>query len=547
MFQLLLVDDEASVVDTLAVTIPWAELEIETVYKAYSGDEAVEIMKSNHVDLVITDIQMPGLSGLEFVHCINTRMKKTKFIILTGHADFRYAREALSSHVSEYLLKPIDDEELKQAVRRVVEEIKQEWERVISFQKAINSLKENLSLLSGNLINDLLQGRRYPDKELDEKLAMLELPFAVGEAVSIVAIRVEDGFPSYAHRRTSLLDFSIMNIFGELFREQFAYWHTTDVHDYILVLVKPKGDAAFPDGGADWERRLSDTATQFQNSVQLYLKGRISVVQSRSGKFPADIVRLYQSCLNGFRKRIGSDCGLFILVSDQPEPVKVRILQRLYEPPLLVHLLEAGQWDSAERKIGDIMAELDEEPVEAAEYLSQVFYVIAGAFTYISHKNGSLLEEVIGQDNSVMLNGPGFQSVQQLHDWTMRTLRMLRDSIDTEMKTNRASIVRQVREFIERHLSQDVSLRAIADHVYLHPNYLSKIYKLETGEGISETIFRLRMEKSLHMLKHSNEKVYEIAEKLGYQSPHYFIKVFKKHFGLTPQEYRMKLIRNDDS
>lgn len=546
MFNLLLVDDEASVVDTLAVTIPWADLEIESVFKAYSGDAAIEIMKSNHVDLVITDIHMPGLSGLEFVRYINAHMKKTKYIILSGHADFQYAREALSSDVSEYLVKPVGDDELIQAVRRVIREIKQEWERVSSYQKAVYTLKENVSLLSGTLLNDLLQGRRSPAKELEGKLAMLEMPFASGDFVSLLAIRVEDGFPSYANRESSLLEYSIRNILEELFAEHFDVWHTKDVHEYLVTLVKPKtGPGGSTVSGPDpaWNHQLSNAATQLQNSVHFYLKGRISIVQGRFGSFPGDVVRLYQAALSEFRTRIGMDSGLFLTVPDQAEPAQVRILHRLHEPPLLVHLLEAGQWDSAERKLREIMEELEERPVEAAEYLSQVFYAVAGAFTYISHKNGTLLEDLIGPENSVVLGGPGFQSVEPLRNWTLMTLGKLRDSIDSEMKSTRVSIVRQARDYIEQNLSQDVSLRAVADHVYLHPNYLSKIYKLEFGEGISETIFRLRMEKSLHMLKHGGDKVYEIAEKLGYQSPHYFIKVFKKHFGLTPQEYRSKLIK----
>ncbi|UUZ83326.1 helix-turn-helix domain-containing protein [Paenibacillus sp. P26] len=97
-----------------------------------------------------------------------------------------------------------------------------------------------------------------------------------------------------------------------------------------------------------------------------------------------------------------------------------------------------------------------------------------------------------------------------------------------------------MQQFIEQHLAEDVSLQAISGHVYLHPVYLSKIYKLETGENLSDYVYRVRMDKATHLLLHSRDKIYEIAARVGYQRAHSFINVFKKHTGLTPQEYRDK-------
>lgn len=113
--------------------------------------------------------------------------------------------------------------------------------------------------------------------------------------------------------------------------------------------------------------------------------------------------------------------------------------------------------------------------------------------------------------------------------------------MDNETMYNRISVVIKVNEFIESRLSEDVSLQAIADHIYLNPGYLSKVYKLETGENISEYLYRLRMNKAADLLRNTRLKIFEISEKIGYQNTPYFIKVFKSHYGNTPQDFRNRL------
>jgi len=117
-------------------------------------------------------------------------------------------------------------------------------------------------------------------------------------------------------------------------------------------------------------------------------------------------------------------------------------------------------------------------------------------------------------------------------------LKLLQSDVEAESRDARTTLVRQGQQFIGHNLAEDVSLQAIADHVYLHPVYISKIYKTETGENLSDYVYRLRMEKATKLLLDSQEKIYEIASRLGYHRAHSFIHVFKKHTGLTPQEYR---------
>lgn len=210
----------------------------------------------------------------------------------------------------------------------------------------------------------------------------------------------------------------------------------------------------------------------------------------------------------------------------------------MYEPPTLIHLLEAARWDRIEEKLHLIFDELETGYGGSQEHVLEAYFSIASAYAYIAHKNGKQLFDLIGSDYDKMTEGLPFRSVNQLKDWSLRTLKQIRQDMDQETKDSRSVLIKQIQWFIDQHIGQDVSLQTIADHVYLHPVYVSKIYKLETGDNLSDYVHRVRMDKAEFLLKNSQEKIYEIAARLGYQRPHSFNHAFKKQFGITPQEYR---------
>ncbi|TDF99720.1 response regulator [Paenibacillus piri] len=558
MYQLLIVDDEVHVVDRLSGTMDWTSFGIEAVHKAYSADEALAILSTTTIDILITDIQMPGLTGLELIAIVREKWKRTKCILLSGYADFSYAQEAIQHGTVDYLLKPVSEEQVEETVRRVLDQIRAEWEEILSQQRLQHTLNEHLPLLKGNLLKELLQGRRYGDEGWRYKMEELKVPSFHNEAVVLVLVRMEEQFLHYDATSLSLFEYAIGNIAEELFAAQYELWHCKDDHDYLVFMLKWK-DAAekssarkephvgtetaegIMQGGKEWEERqqhLERTASELQKAVNTFLKGKVSVLVSAWGCFPAEVPAIYNQALSLFRKRIGSEHDIFMTSQEEPAPASYGTLQRLYELPSLAQLLEAGRWSEVEDKLQSVFAELNEDWAQSQEHVLEVFYAVSSAFSYISHKNGRQLAELIGDDYLRLTEGVPFRSASLLRDWSLRVLSLLKSDMDREVQDSRASVVRRVKQYVELHLSGDVSLQAIADHVYLHPVYLSKIYKLDTKQTITDYVFQLRMEKAAYLLINSQDKIYEIAEKLGYQRAHSFNHVFKKHYGMTPQEYR---------
>ncbi|WP_256756934.1 response regulator [Cohnella sp. WQ 127256] len=536
MLQLLLVDDEMSVVDTLAQTIHWEELGIGAVHKAYSALEAMNLLNIHQIDIVITDVGMPGMDGLELSRNIYLHWKHTKCLLLTAHADFDYAQTAIQNNICDYILKPISDQELITRVQTVVETIRVERESHSVVQRAKDTMREHIPRFRSELLYDLLQGKRITSEKLAEKINLLEVPIDIGEHVAMMLIRFKEQFSDYDPYEISLMEFAVGNMAEETFEECYHIWCCRDVHDYLAVVLIPKQlDSALIQPS---EVLLNRLINQFQMNVQHYLKRNISVLFGHGGVFPNDLLRTYHNLLLLFRQRFGSEQDMPLFITDGGQMADISTLQRLYEPPVLLHLMEAGDWNAIAQKLEYIIEELEQRWAESPEHLMEAFFAVYAAFSNMAHTNGKKLIDLIDNDYLRAKELLPCKTVKHLSEWVWSVFNKFQLQAQSETHSARLSTVKEAQKYILSNLSYDISVQSIADHLRLHPSYLSRLYKLEMGENISDYITKLKLEKSIQLLKSSTKKVYEISIEVGYQNPHYFIKLFKKHYGTTPQEYR---------
>lgn len=415
MYQLLLVDDERSIVDSLSLTIPWEKVGVVNIFKAYSAYEALDILEENSIDIVITDIKMPGMSGIELLERINARWEHVKCVLLSGFDDFKYAQQAIKFGTSDYLLKPVKDEDLIETVKTIVKTLEVEWESITTYESAISTIKGNLPLLKSNLLTEILHDMNISQDTFIEKLNLLEIPTKYDDSIALLHIRINEILHNCKLESNSLIQSSIEKKAEQLLKEHFQIWSCIDERDYIVFVIKLSETI---NKEYDDIKLLREVGIAIQHDVKRYLGCKISVFLSQKGVFPNDLPNLY-------------------------------------------------------------------------------------------HESVSLT-----------------------------TSERLQNVLKEEQINDRFSVISEVHTFIEANLANDVSLQRIADHVYLHPVYLSKMYKLETGEGLSDFIYKLRMKKASTYLLNCNMKINVIAKTVGYQNTSYFIKMFKEFYGTTPQEFR---------
>ncbi|WP_342566492.1 response regulator [Paenibacillus sp. FSL R7-0345] len=535
MLQILLVDDEQYVVDDLELAFPWQEFGIDKVYKAYSGAQALLLMEQVPVDIVITDIAMPGMSGLELVKQVKRTHRRIKCILLTGYAEFEYAREALQHGVVEYLVKPLDHQKLRSALESTIMTIQTELDRTASYQQALLAFKEHLPALKDKLLLELIQGKSYPQERLKDKLDRYQLSFQMQDRVFLFLIRLEEHFTNFGLDSQLLFEYAVTNIACELLGEGFRVWHCRDAYENLVFLVKSTEGAAM-----DPEiilKQLTHNTHQLHSSVNEYLNGGISVILSYPGEFPLHIRSMYEDSLSALRQQVGDDKGYFISLTDKHKSSPVQPLKDLYASPTLMHLLETGQWQGYKERLQQMKEFSNSLPAYNEEYIEEIRSMILGSFHYIAHKNHTLLSDLVGRE---LLDKTIFRSISQLISWGETLVDTLQVKLERDTRNNRMDIIKEIQSCIAANLAK-ASQQFVADSVSLHPAYVSKLFKQVSGVSISEYILNMKMEQAVENLRNSDMKIYEISEQLGYANSQYFIKVFKEQFGMTPQDYRGKL------
>ncbi|MFD0674246.1 response regulator [Cohnella sp. GCM10027633] len=543
MYSLLIVDDHKHQVESLATTMPWDQFGITTIHKAYNGHSAMEIMRDHPIDILITDIRMPGMSGLELIQYVNDHRLGINCILLTGYAEFEYAKKAIELNAIDYFIKPVRDEVILATVGRIVEKRNNERQQERHLEYTTSVVHRNLPLLKENLLLDLLQERGLSKSELADKLGMYRIPFADGDIVRIAAIKLDPSFyDSYSAEDMKLFEFAVLNMAEELLSAHFHTWTCKTQQGNLAMLLLPASE----DGTrvAEWtsaqEKLLVALAHKLAENVDQYLRGNISVYLSNPAIFPTGIYAAYSSIVASWMK--SNPQGAVVTTPEASAPRPIKPLKSLYQSPMIIQLMDNGNEDKLHERLADIFGELEDAHADSQAHLREAYLHLLSCFTYLAHKKGIVLEDIVGTSTGRAEN-KAIHSAKLLRTWSHIILDALfnKDRFEPlQADENHRQLVGKIHAYIDLNLGKDVTLQSIGDSVYLNGIYVSQIYKEITGENLSEYILRTRMERAKTLLVESSSKIYEITEKVGYQSPQHFIRTFKKYYGVTPEYYRKR-------
>ena len=522
MNSLLVVDDEKHYADSLADTIPWAKLGISRVLKAYSASEALALMEASPVDILMTDIRMPRMNGLELIEEARRRKPELKCLLLTGYADFEYARKAIELQALDYLMKPAKDEQLLETMGRIVKQL----ERERAVEMGFRIYRDNSAELKAGLLLKALGGA-LRGEALAEKLKLFDLPLPIPGPVSLCLIRLGPPFDEQDLYSQSLIRFAVTNMLEELLMERYDCWPAADEEGNLLVLVYDLSGAP-PD--PEWLRERTD---RLRREVRNLLKGEISVGEADRCLFPEELQAGYMAA----KTRLDRDGGSSEQAPERNEE-EARLMRKLYEAPLLTQLLETERWEEAEAKIRAFVSPLLH--TGSPDLMRDVFFFLSNAFQYIANRGGRTLARMLDPRQTAFMKGKAILHASQLEAWALDALRTLREKLGEEPEDHNRAIVRKTQDFIRKELDKDLSLTLLARRVYVHPNHLSKLFKQYTDATVSHYIYEQRMLKACELLKQTDHKIYRIGESVGYPNTNWFIRKFRDYYQMTPQEYRDK-------
>lgn len=551
MYRMLIVDDLPVIVEGLLDMFGKRKPELE-LHSAYSAYQALDILGRMRINIVLSDIRMPGMEGIELLHEIKRRWPMCKVIFLTSFDDFQYVKHAISGGGFDYMLKTESDESIVKTVDKAIAELDAEAEASQRLLEANLQSKQAITLLQQAYIHTLLKGTaRTSESSLRAKIHELEIPLAVERPIYLLLGRIDSWGGKGAQADRKLMLFAVQNIAGESLR-QTARLAAAEVDGsnvaWLLQPIAPHGDSR--EGAQDeaeeaWLESASDQLDAVQANCREAIGLAVSFVISHAAVRWESLQEAYDELLSLLwgEQGAGSEVKLTGLTGPYSprstlEAARSKLASRkMKKIGLLGHYLENGGKAEFDSLLDEIFAHAADENRSSFVKL-EVYHGLASVF--LSHVNlypldGKLAAQ-IGLDRLSHIDVN--LSWEELHTYFRKLAELLFANRDEPAAEDEHVVVLRINAYINSHLAEDVSLVKLAGIVHLNPSYLSRLYKRTARIGLSDYINMARMEKAKELLKHSAYKIYEISAMVGYDSRLSFIRFFKANMGVTPQEYR---------
>jgi len=530
--KIMIVDDEEHIRLGIAESFDWASLGLEVAALAADGKEALELALLQRPDIILLDINMPRMSGLEFMKAARESLPDTVFIILSGYDEFEYAQEAIQLGISEYLLKPISPGELSEALGKAVNRIREQTAQASFVQELEKNIEEAMPLLREKLLSDLLH-QRYSPSDIDQRIAYTGIRFPSAKFI-VFTIELEQ-FLTYsgtreANRQLSL--FAVRNVCDEwLNREHWAI-STVAMDSTLEVLVSLNGGAAL-----NLKETALKLAAEVQKNIQLYLNLSVFI---GVGNVYSGMEQIHFSC------KESQMAVQLAAVIGQRKLMDAADINGLEAEP------SAGYDYEKELQWGQYLRNGDERALEVLDELFTSFEASVTEQTYsmirLTVQQLLLSASKIFSALQLSLLDTGYDALYgMLHSFQdfKRLQRELRafaeaalDRINRSKSKGYRKEIEQVKRYIDEQYGQEISLQQLSAEVYMNTNYLCTLFKSEVGETIHQYMTRVRMEKAIALLQQSDLKIFEISEKVGYNNTSHFSQAFKKYTGHSPNDLK---------
>jgi two-component system response regulator YesN len=516
MYRVLLVDDERIITEGMAKVIDWKSIGTDLIGTARNGIEAFSIIQQKRPDIVISDIKMPGMNGLELVVKVHSAFPEVRFILLSGFSEFDFAKQAMAFGVKHYLLKPCNENTIMDAVTELCEELNLKQTREQFVQEMRDTIENVMPYAKEQLLKEFVTSH-YENKDLQyfQKLFQLDLNSV---KVQLVLFQLEGDF-QFEHM------YAIKNIAEHTFG---SYILSCTVGETVLFLIE-EGSDSLP---------LHSQVEKIKQTFHQYYQIDSTIAISEAEKI-CHANKLYKEALDCLSYRFYLEEGGVITAKDISFQNDLEA-EFHYDDQNFCRLVKTGSWEDVRKEIHTFfhhLIDLKQDINITKSYVIQLFNAMI-RLCEAREMNRYLTKLTILLDMDTILNMKTFfESVAE--EITLLFYHQNRNK--------HSAIINKVIEIIEEHIgNQNLSLHWVANEMlYMNADYLGKLFKKETGEKFSNYLTKQRMEMAMDLIEKENDvKVFEIAEKIGYgENPQYFSQVFKKQTGYTPSEYKKESLQ----
>jgi two-component system response regulator YesN len=554
MLRLLIVDDEPIIADGLYNEfLEQIHLDLD-VYRVYSGRAVLEFLDRTKVDIIISDIRMPGIDGLLLLERIRNSWPDCKVIFLTGYKEFDYAYQAIQNGAVKYLLKTEGYAKVVEAVEDVICEIEASLKQLFLVEHANLQLNEVSSLLQKDCMTALLRGETIADDALRQEWLDRAGMGLKSDYPILLAMGKFDALPmGLSYREKTKLFNALKLIAGQYLSPFIEAAHMVDDHYKVIWFMQPKRiqeETSSLEGASSdmWSRSqlfVKNTLETIQRSCWETLGLTISFVLHSKPTDWGHIVRDNRILDLLMDYRFGS--GTEMLLTDQsvdmdklqpynPDILNYQVHANKYAE--LEHYLEKGKRESFRFLFLEITNNLSQLTGKDYPQAQQIYYTVSLLFlSYANrwnlHSNLPLMTDIHN-----LFRTEAHASWKDAVQGLERVALLLFTFQEDEQKRRTDDTVTKIKKYIANHMQEDLSLVRLAELVYFNPSYLSRLFKQHTGLNVSDYIQEAKVKRAMELLRRNDLKINDISEALGFGSPSNFARSFKKLTGMSPLDFR---------
>lgn len=527
-YSVLLVDDEEEVYQVIMKKLDWESMGFRIAGYARNGVEALEMAEELQVDVVMTDIKMPYMDGLTLCKKLKENYQKIKVIIFSGFDEFEYAKEAIKIEAEEYILKPINANELREVFERIKVNLDKEMDEKRNIDKLREYYMESLPVLQENFFTSLIDGR-IPEDAIEKYAKNYQIDLR-GPYYVVTALHIST---TIQEKENTIDPFLLAVSVKRLVEEQLAgEWDSravTYLGDIIVITQLAKETDI---------TRFTDKMDKICKMAKRVCGARVTAGVGHICNQLSQIPLSYQGAKNATSYRVlyGNTRAISIAEMDPQENTDMP-----WEEPYIQKILKKikmGEMEPLQEVIDEFIKALSESKMSLQKYRILIMELITEIFRFGAN-NQMNLEAIFGEDNDVYTQAMQLESPEALGKWLQdNCLKMQRQVLNERSDTTKSFVTRAIEYVKEHYADQDLSIETICGYLNVSAAYFSTVFKKETGKTFVNYLTDYRMEEAVELLLTQNEKTYVIAEKVGYSDPNYFSYVFKKQFGMSPSKYK---------
>jgi two-component system, response regulator YesN len=521
MYKIIIVDDEVHAVEGICSGIDWNKLGITVVFKAYTVRQAKELFEKENIDIMLCDIEMPQASGLELTEWVRERFPKVETIFLTCHADFKYAKQALQLGSLDYILKPVPFAELEKVIEKAKDKINKD-SKIIEYSQF---WLQHHPMLIERFWQDILN-QTVPSNSKAVIRAAIErnIPY-VEEMVFIpILFSIQRWYKPINLRDEKLLEYGLKNLAEEIL--------LASRHEGLIIAMGNRRMLAIlsVEGNYDFSFGLKEACQRYIEACNQYFFCDIScyIGEKVQGH---EMLGLVNKLIEMERNNVAFNNKVFLLSKPLANSSK-------YKPAnmnLWSVMLKEGAYDDVWLEVSYYLNELEKEILNA-DLLQRYYQDFQQMMHYVLHTKGIQAHQLFSDPNSKELGENAIRSVTNMLEWVKHILDKAKEYVLSLEQS--LSVVERVIQFIKLHISEDLSREEIANHVFLNPDYLTRVFKKETGLAISDYLFQERLKLAQELLAKTDMSISNVASHVGYANFSHFSRTFKKHMNINPNEYR---------